>query len=154
MSRILSLRIRDASFFRLFHRTRADSPFSPSPLLSSPFLSLPLFSLPPANAIDLFVTGTAFASSPSEHAQWASLFDTVPTPLTAEERSSHMALLTGVACASDAFFPFPDNVHRAKRSGVTYLGAPGGSIMDAACLEVADEYEMVFARTNLRLFHH
>lgn len=107
-----------------------------------------------ANAIDLFVTGTAFASSPSEHAQWASLFDEVPTPLTKEEIESHKAELTGVACASDAFFPFPDNVHRAKRSGVTYLGAPGGSIMDAACLEVADEYEMVFARTNLRLFHH
>lgn len=117
------------------------------PLFSSP-------SSPSANAIDLFVTGTAFASSPSEHAQWSSLFDTVPTPLTAEDRSSHMAELSGVACASDAFFPFPDNVHRAKRSGVTYLGAPGGSIMDAACLEVADEYEMVFARTNLRLFHH
>ena len=107
-----------------------------------------------ANAIDLFVTGTAFASSPSEHAQWASLFDEVPKPLTKEEIESHKAELTGVACASDAFFPFPDNVHRAKRSGVTYLGAPGGSIMDAACLEVADEYEMVFARTNLRLFHH
>jgi phosphoribosylaminoimidazolecarboxamide formyltransferase/IMP cyclohydrolase len=65
-----------------------------------------------------------------------------------------MQKLTGVACGSDAFFPFPDNVHRAKRSGVSYIAAPGGSIMDKACIEVADEYGMCFAHTGLRLFHH
>lgn len=65
-----------------------------------------------------------------------------------------MAKLTGVVCGSDAFFPFPDNVHRAKRSGVSFLAAPGGSIMDAECIKVADEYGMAFAHTNLRLFHH
>lgn len=107
-----------------------------------------------ANAIDLFVTNTAFNSSPSEFAQWSSLFETVPEPLSAEERKTHMDLLTGVACGSDAFFPFPDNVHRAKRSGVSYLAAPGGSIMDAECIKVADEYNMAFAHTSLRLFHH
>lgn len=101
-----------------------------------------------ANAIDLFVTGTAFNSSESEHAQWASLFDEVPSPLTVEEKKAHMAKLTGVVCGSDAFFPFPDNVHRCKRSGVSFIGAPGGSIMDAECIKVADEYNMVFAHTG------
>ena len=112
------------------------------------------FARPAANAIDLFVTGTAFNSSPSEFEQWSSLFTEAPKPLSADEREAHMAKLSGVACGSDAFFPFPDNVHRAKRSGVSYLAAPGGSIMDAECIKVADEYGMAFAHTNLRLFHH
>lgn len=105
-----------------------------------------------ANAIDLFVTGTAFASSPSEYAQWASLFESAPSALTEEERAEHMAKLTGVSCGSDAFFPFPDNVHRLKRSGVSFIGAPGGSIMDAECIKVANEYGMVFAHTGSFLF--
>jgi phosphoribosylaminoimidazolecarboxamide formyltransferase/IMP cyclohydrolase len=104
-----------------------------------------------ANAIDLFVTGQVFEADPSERAQWESLFDEVPAPLSKEERDEHMQKLTGVACASDAFFPFPDNVHRARKSGVQYLAAPGGSIMDAECIKTADNYGIVFAHTNLRL---
>jgi phosphoribosylaminoimidazolecarboxamide formyltransferase/IMP cyclohydrolase len=104
-----------------------------------------------ANAIDLFVTGAVFEADPSERAQWESLFDQVPEPLSKEEREEHMKELKGVACASDAFFPFPDNVHRARKSGVQYLAAPGGSIMDAECIKTADNYGMVFAHTNLRL---
>lgn len=104
-----------------------------------------------ANAIDLFVTGEAFVASGSERAQWESLFDEVPQPLTAEEKKAHFEQFKGVSCASDAFFPFPDNVHRARRSGVQYLGAPSGSIMDGECVKTADEYGMVYAHTNLRL---
>lgn len=104
-----------------------------------------------ANAIDLFVTSQVFEADPSERAQWESLFEQVPQPLTKEEKESHMAQLTGVACSSDAFFPFPDNVHRARKSGVQYLAAPGGSIMDAECIKTADGYKMVFAHTDLRL---
>ncbi|KAE8541432.1 phosphoribosylaminoimidazolecarboxamide formyltransferase/IMP cyclohydrolase [Cryptococcus gattii VGV] len=107
-----------------------------------------------ANAIDLFVTGQAFEAEGGERAQWESLFETVPEPLTKEEREKHMKELTGVACASDAFFPFPDNVHRAKRSGATYLAAPSGSIMDKECIKAADESNLVFCHTDLRLFHH
>ncbi|KAI5450558.1 bifunctional phosphoribosylaminoimidazolecarboxamide formyltransferase/IMP cyclohydrolase [Naganishia albida] len=107
-----------------------------------------------ANAIDLFVTGAVFEADPSERAQWESLFDEVPAPLSKEERKEHMKELKNVACASDAFFPFPDNVHRARKSGVQYVAAPGGSIMDAECIKTADNYGMVFAHTNLRLFHH
>ena len=56
--------------------------------------------------------------------------------------------------ASDAFFPFPDNVYRAARSGAKYIAAPGGSVMDDACVAAANAQNMVVARTHLRLFHH
>jgi phosphoribosylaminoimidazolecarboxamide formyltransferase/IMP cyclohydrolase len=92
-----------------------------------------------ANAIDLFVTGNVFEADPSERSQWESMFDEVPAPLS------------GVACSSDAFFPFPDNVHRVRKSGVQFLAAPGGSIMDAECIKTADNYGIVFAHTDLRL---
>ena len=105
-----------------------------------------------ANAIDLFVAGEPLEGA--EKAQWEAFFETVPAPLTEEERRAHAAQLDGVACSSDAFFPFPDNVHRARRSGVRYLAAPGGSVMDEECVKAADEHGIVFAHTSLRLFHH
>lgn len=104
-----------------------------------------------ANAIDLFVTGQIFESDPSEKSHWESLFETVPVALSKEEREEHMKDFKNVACSSDAFFPFPDNVHRARKSGVQYLAAPGGSIMDEECIKTADGYGMVFAHTDLRL---
>ncbi|WVW81101.1 phosphoribosylaminoimidazolecarboxamide formyltransferase/IMP cyclohydrolase [Kwoniella bestiolae CBS 10118] len=104
-----------------------------------------------ANAIDLYVTGQAYDSEGGERQQWESLFDTTPEELTRQEKKDHLAQLNGVACSSDAFFPFPDNVHRAKRSGATYLCAPSGSIMDAECIKAADENELVFVHHNLRL---
>jgi len=107
-----------------------------------------------ANAIDLLVTGQAFTSSGGERQQWESMFDEVPARLSEDEISQHMAQQKGVVCSSDAFFPFPDNVHRAKRSGATYIAAPGGSILDEECIKAADESGMVFCHTNLRLFHH
>jgi phosphoribosylaminoimidazolecarboxamide formyltransferase / IMP cyclohydrolase len=105
-----------------------------------------------ANAIDLFVGGEELEGG--EKDQWVSLFETVPAPLSVEERKEHAKLLEGVACSSDAFFPFPDNVHRAWKSGVRYLAAPSGSVMDAECIKAADEHQIVFAHTSLRLFHH
>ncbi|WVF68094.1 phosphoribosylaminoimidazolecarboxamide formyltransferase/IMP cyclohydrolase [Kwoniella sp. CBS 6097] len=104
-----------------------------------------------ANAIDLFVTGQAFDAEGGERAQWEGLFESTPQPLTKEEKKAHFEQLNGVACSSDAFFPFPDNVHRARRSGATYLAAPSGSIMDAECIKAADESDLVFCHTNLRL---
>ena len=89
-----------------------------------------------------------------EKAQWESLFEMVPQPLSEQEKQAHAAELDGVACSSDAFFPFPDNVHRVRKSGVRYLAAPSGSVMDDECIKAADEHQMVFAHTNLRLFHH
>lgn len=74
--------------------------------------------------------------------------------MSEEEKRDHLGKLEGVACSSDAFFPFPDNVHRAHKSGVKYLAAPSGSVMDAECVKAANEHGMVFAHTSLRLFHH
>ncbi|KAI0793851.1 bifunctional purine biosynthesis protein ade10 [Fomes fomentarius] len=105
-----------------------------------------------ANAIDLFVAGEPLEGG--ERAQWEANFEEVPAPLTQEERAAHLKQLDGVACSSDAFFPFPDNVHRARRSGVKYLAAPSGSVMDEECIKAADEHGIVFAHTTLRLFHH
>lgn len=106
-----------------------------------------------SNAIDLFVEGTENLSA-EEKAEWEAVFEQVPAALSAEERKEHADKLTGVVCASDAFFPFPDNVHRAKRSGTSFIVAPGGSVMDEACVATANKYNMVVVRTNLRLFHH
>lgn len=89
-----------------------------------------------------------------EKAQWEDQFESVPAALTEEERRAWAGQLDGVACSSDAFFPFADNVHRARKSGARYLAAPSGSVMDAECIKAADEHGIVFCHTSLRLFHH
>ncbi|KAJ1658812.1 bifunctional phosphoribosylaminoimidazolecarboxamide formyltransferase/IMP cyclohydrolase [Dispira simplex] len=105
-----------------------------------------------SNAIDLYVTNQV--GEGAERQAWEDQFVTVPEPLTEAERREFLSQLSLVALASDAFFPFPDNVHRAHQSGVKYVAAPSGSIMDQAVIEAADTYNMAFAHTNLRLFHH
>lgn len=65
-----------------------------------------------------------------------------------------MASLKGVCLASDAFFPFGDNIERAAKSGVTYVAQPGGSIRDDNVIETCDRFGMVMAMTGMRLFHH
>ncbi|KAG6811229.1 Bifunctional purine biosynthesis protein ade10 [Tricholoma furcatifolium] len=105
-----------------------------------------------ANAIDLYVSGEVLEGG--EKAQWEGLFEGTVEPLNHAEKKEWASKLDGVACSSDAFFPFPDNVHRAKKSGVKYLAAPSGSVMDEECIKAADEHAIVFAHTSLRLFHH
>ncbi|THU99102.1 bifunctional purine biosynthesis protein ade10 [Dendrothele bispora CBS 962.96] len=105
-----------------------------------------------ANAIDLFVGGELLEGGEKE--QWESLFEGKVEPFNEAERKEWATKLEGVACSSDAFFPFPDNVHRARKSGVKYLAAPSGSVMDEECIKAADEHGMVFTHTSLRLFHH
>lgn len=109
-----------------------------------------------ANAIDLFVSGEIEQELEGsvERVAWESLFDSVPPFFTAEERREWMSKRTGVSLASDAFFPFSDNIHRAARSGVKYIAAPGGSVQDEQVLETANYYGMVSVKTSWRLFHH
>lgn len=112
-----------------------------------------------ANATDVFVTGEIWEAEAgsSERTEWEESFEPgqAPTPLTAEEKASWAKELAGkVALASDAFFPFMDNVRRAVRSGVGYFAAPGGSVMDEKVIEAADEADAVYVMTNLRLFTH
>ena len=85
---------------------------------------------------------------------WQKYFTTRPEPLTDEEAKEYLAKCDGVSLGSDAFFPFFDNIDRAKKSGVKYIAEPGGSVRDDLVIERADKYGMVMAFTGMRLFHH
>ena len=85
---------------------------------------------------------------------WQKYFTERPKPLTAEESREYLDGITGVSVGSDAFFPFGDNIERAKRSGVSYIAEPGGSIRDDIVIDTCNKYGMVMAFTGMRLFHH
>ena len=85
---------------------------------------------------------------------WQKYFTHKPEPLTAEEMREYLDTITGVSVGSDAFFPFSDNIERAKRSGVSFIAEPGGSIRDDLVIECCDKYGIVMAFTKMRLFHH
>ena len=85
---------------------------------------------------------------------WQKYFSEQPAPFSREEQQAYLNSLTGVALGSDAFFPFSDNIERAKRSGVSYIAQPGGSIRDDVVIECCDKYGMAMAFTGMRLFHH
>jgi len=103
------------------------------------------------NAIDRYLEERV---TPAEEKFWAEAFAEVPRRLTAEEKREWLDGLSGVALSSDAFFPFRDNIDRAKRSGVKYVVQPGGSFRDDEVIKACDEYGMVMAFSGLRLFHH
>lgn len=85
---------------------------------------------------------------------WQKYFTVKPEALTDEEVKKYLQTVSDTALGSDAFFPFDDNIERAKRSGVKYIAEPGGSIRDDAVIECCDKYGMVMAFTKMRLFHH
>ena len=104
------------------------------------------------NAIDVYLSDE-WEDLLAEGA-WQGVFKERPQPLTAEEKKAWIARLAGVTCGSDAFFPFGDNVERARKSGVQYIVQPGGSIRDDHVIETADKYGMTMCFTGMRLFHH
>lgn len=106
-----------------------------------------------SNAIDLYVSNQIPTTEP-EKSEYESKFAEVPTPLTDKERHEWLDKNTNVALSSDAFFPFPDNVYRAARSGVKFITAPSGSVMDKAVFAAADANDMVYVENPIRLFHH
>ncbi len=85
---------------------------------------------------------------------WQKYFTKQPEPFTEAEQRAYLDTITGVSLGSDAFFPFSDNIERAKKSGVSYIAEPGGSIRDDLVIECADKYDMVMSFTKMRLFHH
>ena len=120
-------------------------------VLSLPFL--PLLGRPDRdNAIDSYINNNE--EDVCEDGNWQKYFTVRPAPLTAQEARSWLDNLKGVALASDAFFPFPDNIERARRSGVRYIAEPGGSIRDDLVIAKCNDYDMVMAFTGMRLFHH
>ena len=85
---------------------------------------------------------------------WQEYFSERPEPFPKEERKAYLAGIKGVSLASDAFFPFPDNIERAIRSGVSYIAQPGGSTRDDLVIKAADDAGVVMCFTSHRLFHH
>ena len=104
------------------------------------------------NAIDVYIGDEC--DDVLAEGTWQTIFAEKPEKLTAEEKRAWLDQLTGVALGSDAFFPFGDNIERAKKSGVTYIAEPGGSIRDDQVIETANKYNMVMSFTGIRLFHH
>ena len=104
------------------------------------------------NAIDIY-TSDEYEDVLAE-GTWQNLFKVKPEPLTAEEKKAWIATQSGVTVGSDAFFPFGDNVERARKSGVQYIAEPGGSIRDDHVIQTCNKYGIVMAFTGMRLFHH
>ena len=104
------------------------------------------------NAIDVY-TSDEYEDVLAEGV-WQNTFKVKPEVLTAEEKKAWIAQQSGVSCGSDAFFPFGDNVERAKKSGVSYIAEPGGSIRDDNVIAACDKYGIVLCFTGNRLFHH
>ena len=104
------------------------------------------------NAIDVYISDE-YEDVLADGA-WQKVFTSRPEVLTPEERKAWIATQTGVTVGSDAFFPFGDNVERARKSGVQFIVEPGGSIRDDHVIATADRYGMVLAFTGMRLFHH
>ena len=104
------------------------------------------------NVIDGFINGNE--EDVCADGNWQNYFTEQPKHLTAEEVRAYLDSKTGVALGSDAFFPFADNIERAKKSGVSYIAEPGGSIRDDLVIAKCDQYGMAMAFTGMRLFHH
>ncbi|PWM40749.1 MAG: phosphoribosylaminoimidazolecarboxamide formyltransferase [Clostridiales bacterium] len=85
---------------------------------------------------------------------WQKYFTRRPEPFSEAEQKAYLATLEGVALGSDAFFPFDDNIERAKKSGVSYIAEPGGSIRDDVVIDCCNKYGIAMAFTGMRLFHH
>lgn len=104
------------------------------------------------NAIDNYI-GEEYMDVLSEGA-WQRVFKEKPPVFTAEEKRAWLDKMQDVTLGSDAFFPFSDNVERARKSGVRYIAQPGGSVRDDLVIECCDKYDMTMAFTGIRLFHH
>ena len=104
------------------------------------------------NVIDGFINGNE--EDVCADGNWQNYFTEQPRHLTAQEVRAYLDSKTGVALGSDAFFPFADNIERARKSGVSYIAEPGGSIRDDLVIAKCDQYGMAMAFTGMRLFHH
>ena len=104
------------------------------------------------NAIDVYI-GDEYEDVLRE-GEWQRIFKVKPAVFTVEEKKAWLAKNTGVCLGSDAFFPFGDNIERAKKSGVEYIAEPGGSISDDNVIETCNKYNIAMAFTGIRLFHH
>lgn len=105
-----------------------------------------------SNAIDNYVNGSI--GKDMDEATWAEMYEQVPEKLSEDDRVEWIKKLDNVVLSSDAFFPFRDNVDRARLSGVKYIASPSGSVNDEGVIQACDEHKIALVHTNLRLFHH
>jgi phosphoribosylaminoimidazolecarboxamide formyltransferase/IMP cyclohydrolase/phosphoribosylaminoimidazolecarboxamide formyltransferase len=104
------------------------------------------------NTIDVYISDEC--DDVLRDGTWELFFTEKPEPLTSEEKKEWLSTFNGVSLGSDAFFPFGDNIERAKKSGVQYIAEPGGSIRDDNVIETCNKYNMTMCFTGIRLFHH
>ncbi len=104
------------------------------------------------NIIDIYLSDD-YAEVLGENV-WRKYFDVRPSVFTRAEKTDYLKSIKGLSCASDAFFPFDDNVERAYKSGVSYIAQPGGSVRDDLVIETCDRLGIAMAFTGARLFHH
>lgn len=104
------------------------------------------------NAIDVYIGSESEDLLDGDN--WKNIFTERPKKFTDEEKKSWLKNLKGVSLASDAFFPFGDNIERAHKSGVEFIAQSGGSIRDDNVIETCDKYNIAMATTHIRLFHH
>ena len=104
------------------------------------------------NLIDQYIGSLGGAAC--GEAGWEAYFSQKPVPMTKEARAAHLSSLSGVSLGSDAFFPFDDNIGRARQSGVQFIAQPGGSVRDADVIAACNRYGMAMFFTGMRLFHH
>ncbi len=120
-------------------------------VLALPFL--PTLGLPDKNnVVDVYISEDCDDVISDEN--WSKYFAKQPERLTDEEKKAYLATVTDVALGSDAFFPFSDNIDRAKRSGVRYIAEPGGSKRDGEVIDECNKFGIAMAFTGSRLFHH
>ncbi|XP_011644416.1 bifunctional purine biosynthesis protein PURH [Pogonomyrmex barbatus] len=105
-----------------------------------------------SNAIDNYVNGSI--GKDMDEATWAAMYEEIPEKLSEVDKIEWIKKLDNVALSSDAFFPFRDNVDRARLSGVKFIASPAGSTNDAAVIEACNEHGIALAHTGFRLFHH
>ena len=89
-----------------------------------------------------------------EYNEWKNLFETVPEPLSSDEKTTFLKQLTDVSLASDAFFPFRDNIDHASKIGTKYILQPGGSVADESITKACNDYGMCMVLSDMRMFTH
>ena len=104
------------------------------------------------NVIDVYISDNAEDVLGDD--VWDQYFTEKPAELTSAMKKEYLSKITGVSVGSDAFFPFSDNIERARRSGVSYIAEPGGSIRDDVVIDRCNKYGISMAFTGMRLFHH
>ena len=105
------------------------------------------------NTIDVYISEEEHDDVLRE-GTWQNFFSERPEVLTLAEKKEWLQKLSGVSLGSDAFFPFGDNIERARKSGVQYIAEAGGSVRDDNVIATCDKYGMVCVFTGVRLFHH